>query len=71
MEQISTTTPPASTRDSNTSSALLSACKQSRAEVVKLLLEYGALINLVNDKGEFALLCASKAGYTEIVINYC
>ena len=51
MEKNSVISPAAGARDSNTTSALLSACKQSRAEVVKLLLENGALINLVNDKG--------------------
>ncbi len=68
METNSNPTPSAGTSDSNTTSTLLSACKEGNAEVVKILFEEnGALINQLNDKGESALLCASATGYTEIV----
>ena len=47
--------------------ALMEASERDHAEIVRLLLEHDADLNIYNDDGDTALMKASRNGHTEIV----
>jgi ankyrin repeat protein len=54
-------------RDKDNFSLLMIASKQGYPDVVKVLLEKGALLDLQSNNGETALMEAAHQGYSEIV----
>ena len=48
-------------------SALIHACENPTLEIVKLLIEYGAFVNVTNNDKDTPILIASQHGYLDIV----
>ena len=46
--------------------ALMLAVSHGRADMVKMLLDAGASVNIQDEDGSTALMCASEHGHTEI-----
>ena len=54
-------------RENNQVSVLMSASKSGHADCVKLLLDYGIDVNILNENGQSTLMIACKHGHSDVV----